>query len=209
MKLETELKILISEPGALRRRLRAAGFQPGPRLREINWLLDNPSGDLARAGLLLRLRRRGGQWLLTAKGPRRPDARLKIRPEAQMALPEGRPLLAIFGLVQLSPRLIYERDRTIWLSPRWPQLEAAWDRTPIGGYLELEGPARAINRLTRQLAAPAAAISTASYPDLFRAWARRHGYRGQEFTFAALRGQARPRGRRRKPGGMTRGAREN
>lgn len=192
MPLETEIKIPIPDPAALRPRLQAAGFRPGARRREMNWLLDNPARGLARAGLLLRLRRRGGQWLLTAKGPRRRSRRLKIRPEIEMLLPEGRQLLAILALVRLRPSLIYQRDRTLWRARQFPRLIAAWDHTPIGDYLELEGPAAQIRAAARRLGFPPAAASTASYPDLFRAWARRQHHPGQEFTFAALRHKTPP-----------------
>ncbi|MGH9525915.1 MAG: class IV adenylate cyclase [Terriglobales bacterium] len=187
MPLEIEIKLPITDPPALRRRLRGASFHPGPRRREINWLLDDAAGRFRRAGVLLRLRRSGRQWLLTAKGPPRPS-RLKIRPEVEMPLDDGRGLLALLAVLDWRPRLVYERYRTLWRSGGHPGLAVAWDHTPIGNFLELEGPAAAIHRALRQLGFPAAAASAPSYPDLFRRWARRHRHRGREFTFQALRG---------------------
>ena len=185
MALETEIKLPIRDGAALRRALRTAGFRPGQRRRETNWLFDDARGRLRRQGLLLRLRRSGGQWLLTGKGRRQGDTRLKIRPEAEMTVADGAGVMAVLAVLEWRPRLVYERQRTLWRSPAWPGLEAAWDETLAGEYLELEGGAAMIRRAAAPLGYGRNDFITASYPELFRAWARRTGHEGTEFRLAA------------------------
>ena len=185
MALETEIKLAIRDGAALRRALRVAGFHPGRRQRETNWLFDDARGQLRRQGLLLRLRRSGSQWLLTAKGRRQGDQRLKIRPEAEMMVADGAGVMAVLAVLEWRPRLVYERQRTLWRSEAWPGLEAAWDETAAGNFLELEGTAAMIRRAAAELGYGPKDFVTASYPELFRAWTRRTGHEATEFRLAA------------------------
>ncbi|MGH9534175.1 MAG: class IV adenylate cyclase [Terriglobales bacterium] len=199
MALETEVKLSIHGATALRRALRAAGFRPGRRRQESNWLFDDANGRLRRQALLLRLRRSGRAWTLTAKGRPQGDRRLKIRREAEVALADGDAARALLAVLGFRPRLAYERERTLWRSPAWPGLAAAWDRTIAGDFLELEGPARQIRGAARKLGFAPADFIIASYPDLFRAWARRAGHRGATFSLPAQRGNALPASRPSQP----------
>ena len=53
---EIEIKLAVAELAAIRRRLRAAGGRPGPRLHEVNVLFDTPDELLRRREMLLRIR---------------------------------------------------------------------------------------------------------------------------------------------------------
>ena len=102
---EIEIKLPVAELAGMRRRLRAAGARPGPRVHEINVLFDTPEESLRGREMLLRIRveRRAGRgraaasreprraqadsWLFPARGGQRAIVTLKAPPVA--AEPEG------------------------------------------------------------------------------------------------------------------------
>ncbi len=160
---EIEAKFRVTHPRRLRARMRALGFEAGPRRREQNWLFDYPSETLAASGRLLRLRRSGSQWLLTFKGPRR-AGRWKRRQEIETAV-NGEACRRLLERIGLRPVLRYARWRTLWRPRAAARGVVAWDETPIGICLELEGPARWIARTARalQLGQP----EPRTYPELY------------------------------------------
>jgi adenylate cyclase class 2 len=60
----------------------------------------------------------------------------------------------------------YEKFRTCFQKPDEPG-EIVYDETPVGDYLELEGPSRWIDRTARRLGFGLRDYLTASYRDLF------------------------------------------
>ncbi|MGH9487313.1 MAG: class IV adenylate cyclase [Terriglobales bacterium] len=168
MPLESELKFLLAAPAALRSRLRVLGFRVSrPRQREQNWLFDDARGSLRAAGKLLRLRRSGRGWLLTAKGPRRPGV-LKRRLELQSALADGRACRALLALLGFRPTGSYALTRTLLRRPG-DNGELAWDETAKGVYLEIEGSARWVRQTARQLNLTPAQSEPRSYPEILNA----------------------------------------
>ncbi|HET9785021.1 MAG TPA: CYTH domain-containing protein [Terriglobales bacterium] len=158
-KLETELKFPLPRPAALRRRLRELGFTiHKPRTREQNWIFGKSQGNL------LRLRRTGRRWLLTAKGPRLPGP-LKRRREIEIEAPNGPALLKILTLA-LGVTVTYDRHRTVFTRARQPG-EIAWDETPFGVYLEIEGAAAWVRRTAAQLGLSVADAEPRSYPEIY------------------------------------------
>ncbi len=93
---EIELKLRL-DPAAvtkLKRHPALAALQRGDarRSRVVSTYLDTPDFRLADAGVALRLRRDGRQWLQTVKGPANPDSGggLASRPEYEWSLPGPR-----------------------------------------------------------------------------------------------------------------------
>ena len=83
---ETEVKVEIQERELqeVRRRFEELGCrQKVVRTREENLLFDGPDEHLKKSGSALRLRQYGSKCLLTFKGPRLEDERLKIREEIE------------------------------------------------------------------------------------------------------------------------------
>ncbi len=169
-RLEVEIKLPVADPAALRRRLKALGFRLAvPRIRERNWLFDDPAGRLRRSGRLMRLRRQGREWRLTAKGSGLPGGP-KRRPEIELLLPQGAAFRQLLLLLGFAESWFYEKYRALY-RPRAGAGEAALDQTPIGWFLELEGPPAWIDRTALALGYRRADYILASYADLFR---RRH-----------------------------------
>src|SRR5260370_37809092 len=116
MAQETEIKLRISDPKALKRTLKRLGARPvgggSGRVHEWNIIFDTPQGGLAKHGQLLRIRtetpdgksRRkkamdGNRVLLTFKRPAdgalpgasgsRTDRRHKVREEIEVEVADG------------------------------------------------------------------------------------------------------------------------
>lgn len=164
--IESEAKFRIRDAAGLRQRLRALGFRvTGRRTFQQNWIWDDAQGSLRRAGRVLRLRRSGRQWRLTAKGPRLAGA-IKRRREEEMAVADGPQVLRLLALAGLRPVLTYARWRTRFQRPG-ESGELDWDETPVGVYLELEGRPAWVRRTAAELGLQLAKAERRSYAEIY------------------------------------------
>ncbi|MGH9481675.1 MAG: CYTH domain-containing protein [Terriglobales bacterium] len=165
---EIELKFRPAAPAALRRRLLRLGFRVVcARRREVNWIFDDTGGTLRARGRLLRLRRSGAAWMLTAKGPRRPGP-LKRRQERETVVADGAACRKLLELLGYRATLRYRRWRTDFRR-RGEAGEVAWDETRLGIFIELEGSARWVRATAAQLGLDPAQAEPRSYPELYAA----------------------------------------
>ncbi len=189
---EVEVKLTVADLPALRRRLAKlkARAASAPRLHEMNFLFDTPQGGLAKHGQLLRLRlespagkgkghRASTRAILTYKGPaqlaREAGARLgrrfKVREELEATVEDPSPLRQILEALGLRGWFRYEKYRTTYQLPaseRWAAgLKLELDETPIGTFLELEGPPAAIDRTAGLLGYKHSDYITKSYLQLY------------------------------------------
>lgn len=168
MKLEREAKLRVADPAAAR--LAVAGL--GARLRrarhfEDNLLLDDASHSLARRGTALRLRRAGGCAILTYKGARQErDSGVKVRPEIEFEVGDGDGAQALLAALGYVAAFRYQKFREVW---DWKDAEIDVDETPLGTFLEIEGPPETIHEAARALGVGPDDYVLESYPALFRA----------------------------------------
>lgn len=180
MPRETEVKLHIPSPKAFLRLLKKLGAKPiSPRVHEHNVIFDTPDGGLAKHGQLLRIRietpapvgkksatrKSSSRTLLTFKSPPEelaigpatpsPDRRHKVREEIEMVLNDAPTLQKIFEGLGLRGWFRYEKYRTPYRLPaRFPwakELLIDFDETPVGTFVELEGPGHAIDQAAREL----------------------------------------------------------
>ncbi len=186
---ETEIKLEIPSLPALRRRLRDLGFlKVRARHFESNTLFDFPSLSLWKAHCLLRLRQSDGQWLVTYKGTPRASAHYKIRREIETIVEDGTRLRGILEALGLRPVFRYEKYRTVF-APRRRRVKQTGplvilDETPIGNYLELEGPESWIDRVARRLGYQRENYITASYASLYRQKCAEQGVKPTNMVFS-------------------------
>ncbi len=129
-------------------RIRPRARQLHPRQREENTLLDTAGGQLAAAGRVLRLRRIGDRELLTLKGPARYEGAIKHREELEIVVSDVEQLASIFDRLGYRSVVRYEKDRESW---RVNEVTVTLDHTPMGDFVELEGPAERLVALASQL----------------------------------------------------------
>jgi adenylate cyclase, class 2 len=182
---ETEIKLAVGDQRELRRRLRESGFRrASPRYFERNVLLDFPRHSLREKGSLLRVRSQPGRSLLTFKGPRIGSGRFKERVEIEARLRDTAQVTSILEALGLGAAFRYEKYRTIYRrASDPPHAEVAFDETPIGVYLEIEGPKRWIDQVARGLGYLSRDYITDSYGRLYFAWCAARGLEAGDMVF--------------------------
>src|SRR5256885_49468 len=160
------------------KRIGARRTGPGTsKVHEENVIFDTPQGGLAKHGQLLRIRtetpevrgkaKKAGpkqRVILTFKQPMtrsavaekegRSDGPYKVRDEIEVEVAESANLARIFEGLGMSGWFRYEKYRTTFRLPAskaWAKgLLIELDETPIGTFVELEGPAEAIDRRSEE-----------------------------------------------------------
>ncbi len=183
---ETEVKIPIGEIQPVLGRLRELGYEvSAPRVFEANTLYDTAGGTLRARSFLLRLREVGGKHVLTFKGPGKPG-RHKSREELETQLSSGSTMDAILNRLEYRPSFRYEKFRTEY---RKAGTEGdgvvTVDETPIGHFLELEGPGDWIDRTAGELGFSAADYVLESYGRLYLAECARRGVEPSHMIFSS------------------------
>lgn len=153
---ETEIKLAVKNPKEIRRRLAELGFRPiHARHFETNFLFDFTDQRLRQSQCLLRLRFSLGRSLLTFKGAPRQSRNYKIRREIESYVEDGHRLREILLGLGMRQVFCYQKYRTMYAPRRQDEMSEVpnlvFDETPIGNYLELEGPQRWIDGVARQL----------------------------------------------------------
>ncbi len=186
---EIEIKLAVRDVKGLRRRLRELGFRTVyPRHFERNLLFDFPDERLRKARCLLRLRWAGRRCLLTFKGTPVRSRTYKIRPEVESPVTDGRSLEAALEQLGLRRTFCYEKYRTTFTRGKNADgPEAVLDETPIGDYLELEGPARWIDGVAKLLGYAREDYITSSYAALYFSKCRAEGKRPENMVFPPAR----------------------
>ena len=201
---EIEIKLRVPDVDALRRRLKYL------RAREITWrtyetntLYDSPRQDLRRRGQLIRIRiehpaakfrkkrpNENAAAILTYKGPvhssrntTKVKSHFKIKEEAEVSVSGAYELAAILGALGLRPAFRYEKFRTTYALPGIRSLKIELDETPVGIYLELEGPVAAIDRAARLLGYGRKDYLNETYGSLYAAACRRLGRKPGDMLF--------------------------
>jgi len=110
--------------------------------------------------------------------------RHKTRVETETGVTDGGKMDAILFALGFSPSFRYEKYRAEWSDGRG---HVVLDKTPVGNFGEIEGPARWIDRTAQALGILPADYITLSYAELFSEWKRRTRSPAKEMTFATIR----------------------
>jgi adenylate cyclase, class 2 len=207
---EIEVKLRVPDVAALRARLkRLCAREISPRTYEFNTLYDTSKSSLRRRGQLIRIRiehpaKRFGKIhaienapaILTYKGPAPPlrstvksgalskiRTHFKIKDEAEVSLAGANQMARILRALELYPVFRYAKFRTTHLFPGIRGLKIELDETPVGIYLELEGPVRAIDRGARLLGYCREDYLKETYGSLYLADCRRRGRKPGDMLF--------------------------
>lgn len=183
---ETEVKIRLESASGMPARLGTAGFKVSEaRVFESNTLFDTKDRRLARDGMLLRLRTAGDKAVITWKGPEAPGPH-KSRPEVETTLGSAEAAQQIFAHIGFDPGFRYEKYRTEFAQPD-ERGTVTLDETPIGDFLELEGPGEWIDSTAAALGFSPADYVLASYGRLYLADCERRGVEPGDMVFASQR----------------------
>jgi adenylate cyclase, class 2 len=207
---EIEIKLHVPDVAAIRSRLKQLRAREiSPRTHESNTLYDTPRHDLRRRGQLIRTRieqpasrvgkRRPNEnatAVLTYKGPSLSSrnatkagrhskirSHFKIKDEREVSVTGVDEMARILRALGLHPVFRYEKFRTTYALPDVRGLKIELDETPVGIYLELEGPVAGINRGARLLGYRRKDYLTDSYGSLYLADCRRRGRKPGDMLF--------------------------
>jgi adenylate cyclase, class 2 len=152
-----------------------------PRTLESDRLFDRPEGDLRKSDQLLRLRRAGDQSVVTYKGPaiRAPH---KSREEIEFNVSDPAALVAVLNRLGFEPVFHYEKYRTKFAASGEPGIITV-DETPIGVFLELEGPPLWVDQTAARLGLSSAEYLTSSYASLYAEYRRSNPSAPAHMTF--------------------------
>src|SRR5262252_7923829 len=213
MAKETEIKLRVEDVKAFERKLKKLAAKTvgagGGRVHEFNTIFDTPEGGLAKHGQLLRIRRETAGGKGKAGGPERivltfkqptvrgvsdEGARFKIREETETELTDRVALTKIFEGLGLRGWFSYEKYRTTWklgAKEKWASdLLVEVDETPVGTYVELEGPPEAIDRAAEALGFSRKDYLVKNYLTLYAEDCRRRGVPPGNMLFAGKKSEA-------------------
>jgi adenylate cyclase, class 2 len=179
--LEIEIKLAVTGAVAARRLLRGKGFRViKPRVFEANNVFDTPELRLRTSGSLLRVRSVQREVTLTFKGPAQ-SSKHKSREELEVTTSDAPTVETIFARLGFQRVFRYEKYRTEFQRGRTGIVTL--DETPIGTYMELEGPAAWIDRTARLLGFAETDYITLSYGALYLDWCARQGCQPGDMVF--------------------------
>ncbi len=193
------------------KRIGARPAGPGTsKVHEENVIFDTPQGGLAKHGQLLRIRtetpeargksKTGGpkqRVVLTFKQPLAKPGSAggestsygahKVREEIEVEVAEAGNLTRIFEALGMRGWFRYEKYRTTFRMPDskgWAKgLLIELDETPIGTFVELEGPAAAIDRAAEELGFSKHDYVLKNYLVLYMEDCRRKGEQPRHMVF--------------------------
>ena len=208
MAQEREIKLKIEDAKAFRRKLERLGALPvtgnNGSVHEWNVIFDTPHSDLANRGQLLRIRTetpvrvsvRGEgasqRVLLTFKRPveqrKEPATEYhKVREELELEVADAGMLARIFEGLGMKGWFRYEKYRTTYQLPAsadWAKgLLIELDETPIGTFVELEGPPEAIDRGAAELGFSRHEYIIMNYLSLYVDHCKREGIEPRDMVF--------------------------
>lgn len=176
---ETEIKLRWPEhQGDPLVALKAKGFTiAAKRTLESDQLYDRktetaPAGQLRQSDQVLRLRRAGGTAVATYKGPASRE-RYKSREEIEFEVSDADAFHLVLLRLGYLPLFRYEKYRTKFVRSGEPGIVSI-DETPVGVFLELEGPKDWIDTTAEDLGFKIETYLTISYASLYREYCTYH-----------------------------------
>jgi adenylate cyclase, class 2 len=187
MPVETEIKLPLVNIAHARAAILNLGYGiHHERAHEWNAVFDSDALRLCDKGQLIRLRRFGATAILTFKGLSM-ESRHKEREEIEVAVSDADAAALILDRLGLRPVFRYEKFRTEYSIPGEEGIITV-DETPIGNFLELEGPAAWIDHVAARLGYRESDYIKRSYGALYIQHCEGTGTAPGDMLFAAKAG---------------------
>jgi adenylate cyclase class 2 len=173
LKPVTETEIKLRWPGdadSARAHIEARGYTAAPRLLEADQLFDLASEELRSNRQVLRLRISDGKATITYKGPPA-SGPYKSREEIEFDVDNPHAFETVLSRLGYQRAFRYEKFRTKF---RADEGIIALDETPMGIFIELEGPEYWIDATAERLGFTREQFSTSSYAALYGEFREAH-----------------------------------
>lgn len=185
LEIEIKLQVASVEEGMDRLAHLPARLEEAPRL-EDNEVYDTSDSMLSNSSSLLRLRVVGDQGMITFKEKVPSALHAKVRLEHECTVSHPTVIRKIFSKIGLSKVYRYQKYRSYhaWNDPETGALlDITVDDTPIGVFVELEGPKDTIDRAARIMGYSSSDYILDDYHALHRAWLKREGQPAGDMVF--------------------------
>jgi adenylate cyclase, class 2 len=180
--IEREIKLRFDSADDARRAIHTLGASPyRARRLQDDALLDTEAAQLQHRGCALRVRRDGADVYATFKGPALAGP-MKTREEIETTVGDSDTLLHMLRELGFTPRFRYQKYREEF---RLGGLVVALDETPMGVFIELEGPEAEIAAAAERLGRTPSDYVRGSYRSLFLDYRRAHGLTASDMLFAS------------------------
>jgi adenylate cyclase class 2 len=177
---ELEVKFNLSGRQKMEERLAGKAVLRAPRVHEVNLRLDTPDHALLYTGRLLRLRQ-DTRSRLTYKGPGSEQGGARLRQELEFTVSDFDTTLHLFEALGYTIVLMYEKYRTTY---ELGEVEVVVDETPIGDFLEIEGPdGKSIRQAANELGLDWEKRILDSYTMLFEHTRASLGFKFRDMSF--------------------------
>lgn len=179
---EIEVKFHIDSAEKFLPRIIAAGAVLEQETRfERNLRWDDEKETLSKNHQVLRLRDNGGIFVLTFKSEKQNDKGLADREEIETVVYDIENTKLILERLGYKIVFIYEKYRSIY---HLNDTDLFLDHTPIGDYIEIEGPdGDAIRRSAELLGFEWEKRIDKGYRNLFKSWKKQTGFQGRDMIF--------------------------
>jgi adenylate cyclase class 2 len=182
-KTEVEIKLKVEKIDGVPERLNAIGARLAhAREFEDNQLYDFPDFSLKTRGAMIRVRIQDRGSVLTYKESPRVEMGAKVRDELEVSVSDGETASAILSKLGMRPLFRYQKYRTVY---EFSELLVTIDETPIGVFLELEGPKGLIDEVAGKLGYKASDYIVKSYLSLYQGYLKDRGQPLKDMLFDA------------------------
>lgn len=179
---EREVKLAYPNAERARAAVSALGAAPlRPRRLQSDTLFDN-AGALSARRAVLRVRRDGAESFLTFKNPV-DHPTIKVREEIETTIADADRLVTILEHLGYLPWFSYEKYREEFTRE---EVIVAIDETPVGTFVELEGPEPGIAAIARALGREPTDYVLDSYRTLFVRYCTERRLDAQHMLFALV-----------------------
>ena len=148
---------------------------------ERNLRFDDKNSSLSQTAQVLRLRDNGGIAVLTYKSDKNSSTSLADREEIETIVEDFERTRLILERLGFEVVFIYEKYRSIY---SLDQTGIFVDHTPIGDFIEIEGPDEETIRMTAEkIGLSWETRSGKGYRALFNIWKKEHSYPERDMVF--------------------------
>ncbi len=180
-KTEIEIKLRVPDPAAIPPLLRKIGAtEIHPREFEDNQLYDFPNFSLKMNQSMLRVRHQERESTLTYKEAPRVEGGAKVRDEMEVTVSSSETMIAILSHLGMRPLFRYQKYRAAY---QYSGLMITLDETPIGVFLELEGPKHLIDEVAARLGYKMTDYISKSYLSLYQEHLKSRGLPLKDMLF--------------------------
>lgn len=178
--LEIEVKYLVTDPDALKKKILDAGWQSLGNHFERNIRFEDDHLGLIEKKQLLRLRQDQKATLTFKSKPAKQDPRYKIHHEIEVTVSDFNAMQSILEALGYHKEQVYEKWRETFGAGR---AVICLDRMPFGCFMEIEGPEEDIVSISKTLGFPPDKAITENYLAIFSYIKEKEGLSFNDITF--------------------------